>query len=90
MSLPMLLTLIGGGCALVGVYRLLAGPSYTDRLIGLDLLFAVALVFCLLAAWFTGSTLYLDVAIGLGLAGFVATLSWARLVRHRHERGEGL
>lgn len=84
MTLPILLLLVAGGCALVGVYRLLAGPSHTDRLVGLDLLFAVALVFCLLAAWVSGRTLYLDVAIGLGLAGFVATLAWARLVQRQH------
>jgi len=85
MTLPMFLVLIAGGCALVGVYRLLAGPSHTDRLVGLDLLFAMALIFCLLAAWVSGRTLYLDVAIALGLAGFVATLAWARLVQRKRE-----
>lgn len=85
MTLPMSLVIVAGGCALVGVYRLLAGPSHTDRLVGLDLLFAVALVFCLLAAWVSGRTLYLDVAIGLGLAGFVATLAWAHLVQRKRE-----
>lgn len=80
MTLPMFLALIAGGCALIGVHRLLIGPTHTDRLVGLDLLFAVALVFCLIAAWVSGRTLYLDVAIGLTLAGFVATLAWARLV----------
>lgn len=63
-----------------GVYRLLVGPSRTDRVIGLDLLFAVAIVFSLLAAWASSRTVYLDVAIGLAVVGFIATLSWARLV----------
>jgi multicomponent Na+:H+ antiporter subunit F len=86
MTLPMLFVLTTGVCASVGVYRLVAGPTRTDRLIGLDLLFAVALVFCLLAAWVSDQTVYLDVAIGLALAGFVATLSWARLI---HARTDG-
>lgn len=81
MSLPMLLVLVAGACALIGVYRLLLGPSHSDRLVGMDLLFAIAIVFCLLAAWVSGRSLYLDVAIGLALAGFVATLSWARLIQ---------
>ncbi|TNF54738.1 MAG: cation:proton antiporter, partial [Gammaproteobacteria bacterium] len=70
--------------AALGFYRLLVGPSRTDRVIGLDILFAVAIVFSLLAAWASGRTVYLDVAIGLALVGFVATLAWARLIQ-----GEG-
>lgn len=88
MTLPMLLALGAGGCALIGIYRLLIGPSYTDRLVGLDLLFAMALVFCLLAAWVSGRILYLDVAIGFALAGFIAPLAWARLLQHRHQEDE--
>jgi multicomponent Na+:H+ antiporter subunit F len=70
-----------GLAALPGVYRLLRGPGMTDRVIGLDLLFAVAVVFCLLAAWTSARTVFLDVAIGLALTGFVATLAWARLIQ---------
>jgi len=81
MTLPILFVLTSGVCTLVGVYRLLVGPTRTDRLVGLDLLFALALVLCLLAAWVSGRTVYLDVAMGLALAGFVATLAWARLIR---------
>jgi multicomponent Na+:H+ antiporter subunit F len=70
-----------GLAAFAGFYRLLNGPARTDRVIGLDLLFAVAIVFCLIAAWASGRTVYLDVAIGLALTGIVATLSWARLIQ---------
>lgn len=73
--IPMLLA------AFAGFYRLLVGPTQTDRVIGLDLLFAVAIVLSLLAAWMSHSTVYLDVAIGLALTGFVATLAWARLIQ---------
>ncbi len=70
-----------------GFYRLLVGPTYTDRVIGLDILFAVALFACLMAAGLSAAvgiqsaTVYLDVAIGLSLTGFVATLSWSRLIK---------
>jgi multicomponent Na+:H+ antiporter subunit F len=74
--------------ALVGFFRLLVGPSRTDRVIGLDLLFAVAVVLCLVAAWASASTVYLDVAIGLALTGFVATLAWARLIERGNDDGE--
>ena len=65
----------------MGLYRLLTGPTRTDRVIGLDILFAVAMVSCLIAAWVSARTVYLDVAIGLALAGFVSTLAWARLIQ---------
>jgi multicomponent Na+:H+ antiporter subunit F len=80
MTLLMLCVLVAGVAALIGVYRLLAGPSSTDRVVGLDILFSVAVVLCLIAAWASRRTIYLDVAIGLALVGFVATLAWARLI----------
>lgn len=66
--------------ALVGLYRLLAGPTRADRVIALDLLFAIAVILCICAALMSGSEAFLDVAIGLALAGFIATIAWARLV----------
>jgi multicomponent K+:H+ antiporter subunit F len=81
----MLFAVAAGLSALAGAYRLFVGPSATDRVIGLDLLFAVAIIVCLIAAWTAGSTVYLDVALGLALTGIVATLSWARLIQTQVE-----
>jgi multicomponent Na+:H+ antiporter subunit F len=66
--------------ALAGLYRLLIGPSRADRVIALDLLFAIAVFFCISAASLSGNAAFLDVAIGLAVAGFVATIAWARLI----------
>jgi multicomponent Na+:H+ antiporter subunit F len=74
--------------AMAGFYRLLAGPARADRVIALDLLFAVAVVLCICAALASGSTAFLDVAIGLSLVGFVATIAWARLIDRQVTRGE--
>ncbi len=87
MSLPMLFVLIAGASGLMGFYRLLAGPTATDRVVGLDILFAVAIILSLVASWVSGRTVYLDVAIGLALVGCVATLSWARLIQPDAEGG---
>ena len=73
--------------AMAGFYRLLTGPTDADRVIALDLLFAIAVVLCICAAVTSGSTAFLDVAIGLSLVGFVATIAWARLLdRQMDER----
>jgi len=74
--------------AMVGFYRLLAGPTRADRVIALDLLFAVAVVLSICAALASGSPAFLDVAIGLSLVGFVATIAWARLVDQQVTREE--
>jgi len=86
-NLLWLFVLLAGLAALPGFYRLLRGPARADRVVALDLLFAVAIVLCLCAALASGRTVFLDVAIGLALVGFVATLAWSRLIE-RHGEGE--
>lgn len=81
-----LFVVLAGLAAMPGFHRLLAGPTAADRVVGLDLLFAVAIVLSLLAALASGRTAYLDVAIGLAGVGFVATLAWTRLIRLGKER----
>lgn len=74
---------------LLGALRLFMGPTDADRIIAADILFFCSVAFCALAARMSGRELFLDVAIGLTLIGFVATLAWARLVdigaRERHD-----
>ena len=72
--------------ALAGFYRLLVGPTGADRVIALDLLFAIGIVMCIVAAIYSDSTAFLDVAIGLALVGFVATIAWAQLVERQANR----
>jgi multicomponent Na+:H+ antiporter subunit F len=82
MTLTLFLVL-AGLAAVPGLQRLLVGPTLADRVIGLDLLFAVAILLSLMAALLTQRTVFLDVAIGLAVVGFVATLAWARLIQLR-------
>jgi multicomponent Na+:H+ antiporter subunit F len=65
---------------MAGFYRLLTGPTRADRVIAFDLLFAVAVMLCICASLASDSTAFLDVAIGLSLVGFLATIAWARLI----------
>lgn len=81
MNLLTLFIVAAGVSAIPGLYRLLIGPTQADRVIGLELLFAIGVIFCLLAALKSMNTAYLDVSIGLALTGFVATLSWARFIQ---------
>jgi multicomponent Na+:H+ antiporter subunit F len=65
------------------VWRVIVGPTLPDRILALDMLVAVAIGFIAVIAVKTGFTLYVDIAIALGLVGFLATLAFARFVLQR-------
>ena len=65
------------------IYRIARGPSLPDRILGLDMLVSIGIGYIAVLAIKTGFSLYLDVAIALGLVGFLATVAFARYVHHR-------
>ena len=65
---------------LLTVYRVVAGPTLPDRVLALDMLVAAAIGFIAVIAIKTGFTLYIDIAISLGLVGFLATVAFARFI----------
>ncbi len=73
----------GGLASALAVVRLIAGPTNADRVVALDILLAAAIAICLAASLLTARTVFLDVALGVALTGFVGTIGWARAV----ERG---
>jgi multicomponent Na+:H+ antiporter subunit F len=73
---------------LVTVYRFVVGPTLPDRVLALDLLVTIAIGFLAVIGVRTGFTLYLDIAIALGLVGFLATVAFARFIHSRGPKGE--
>ncbi|MDV6227614.1 cation:proton antiporter [Nitratireductor aquimarinus] len=70
------------------VVRVLVGPSLPDRVLALDMLVTIAIGFIAVIGIRTGFTLYLDIAIALGLVGFLATVAFARFVLSRRYEQE--
>ncbi|MDH6230088.1 multicomponent Na+:H+ antiporter subunit F [Mesorhizobium soli] len=68
---------------LLTVLRVLKGPTLPDRILGLDMLVAVAIGFIAVLGIRTGFSFYVDIAIALGLVGFLATVAFARFVMSR-------
>ncbi|MBB6483144.1 cation:proton antiporter [Rhizobium lusitanum] len=62
------------------VYRVVTGPTLPDRILALDMLVAIAIGFIAVIAIKTGFMLYIDIAISLGLVGFLATVAFARFI----------
>ena len=67
--------------------RLLRGPTLSDRVLALDLINILALGYIAVIAIRTGFSLYLDLAIALGLVGFLSTVALARYVLRRGATG---
>jgi multicomponent Na+:H+ antiporter subunit F len=82
----------GLGCLSLGlllsIVRLILGPTLPDRILALDLITTLALGFVVLVAVLTGFYLYVDIAIALGLVGFLSTVALARYVLRRAEARE--
>jgi len=61
-------------------YRLVAGPRAQDRILGLDTLYVNAMLMLVTFSIRTGSTLYFEAALIIGLLGFVATVALAKFL----------
>ena len=68
---------------LLTVWRVIKGPTLPDRVVALDMLVGIVIGFIALIAIRTGFTLYIDIAISLGLVGFLATVALARFILAR-------
>lgn len=75
-----LLTVLAVLATLLAALRIVRGPRHADRVVALDIFVAAALALCVAASLATHRTVFLDVAMGLALVGFVGTIGWARLL----------
>ncbi len=75
---------------LLTILRVVRGPTLPDRILGLDMLVGIAIGFIAVIGVKTGYTLYIDIAISLGLVGFLATVAFARFILARGKTEEDL
>ncbi|MBW6400333.1 cation transporter [Roseomonas sp. HJA6] len=71
--------LLAVAVALTG-WRMLRGPGIADRAVAMDLLGLLAVSATALAALASGHLALLDVALGLGLVGFVGAVGVAAFI----------
>lgn len=64
----------------VTIVRIVIGPTLPDRILALDMLVAIGIGFIAVMGIKTQYYLYVDIAIALGLVGFLATVAFARFV----------
>ena len=84
--------LISFGLSIVAFFltitRLILGTTLADRILSLDMLVTLGIGFIAIFTLYTGFYAYLDMAIALGLVGFLATVAFARLLMHRGETND--
>jgi multicomponent Na+:H+ antiporter subunit F len=81
---------ICGFCVVVALlaaaWRLLRGPSLADRVVALDMITMLLVVFLVVFALASGVRAYVYAAIGLALIGFLATVAFAHYIERAAER----
>ncbi|KXF78474.1 cation:proton antiporter [Paramesorhizobium deserti] len=64
----------------LAVFRLIRGPRAQDRILAIDTVYVNAMLLLVTLGIRTGSVLYFEAALVIGLLGFVATLALAKFL----------
>lgn len=77
-------------CALVAAtWRLLVGPTLADRVVALDMISVLLVVFLVVFRLVSGVNAYIYVAIGLALISFLATVAFAHYIGRARGDSDG-
>ena len=71
------------GCFLA-IVRLAAGPAAADRAAAVKIISVLVMSFCGVIAVFSGSDIYIDIAIAWCFQAFIATIIFAKYIGGRH------
>ena len=71
-------------------WRMLQGPGIADRAVAMDLLGLLAVAATALVALGGGHLALLDIALGLGLVGFIGAVGVAAFIKRASEPPENL
>jgi len=69
-----------GAALLCATYRLILGPRAQDRILGLDTLYATMMLLFVTFGIRTGTDIYFEAALVIGLLGFVSSVALAKFL----------
>ncbi len=79
LNLALLISFAMVAVALVlGVWRVLHGPSLPDRILALDTLYINSIALIVLFGIYLGTSMYFEAALLIALIGFVSTVAIAK------------
>lgn len=64
----------------LNIYRLIAGPDATDRILALDTMVINAIGLIVLAGIMFGTTMYFEAALLFAMVGFVSTVAFCKFL----------
>ena len=64
----------------IAAWRIMRGPRAQDRVLAMDALYVNGMLLLLILGIGTGRTLYFEIALAIGLLGFVATVALAKFL----------
>ncbi len=70
-------------------WRLLRGPTLADRVVALDLVSSLLIVFLVIFKMVSGVDAYIYVGIGLALISFLATVAFANFIDRTQGGSDG-
>lgn len=62
----------------ISLWRVWRGENIIDRLVSADMLATITLAVIVIVALITRNSMYIDVALGLAVLGFVSTIAFAK------------
>ncbi|HRN83435.1 MAG TPA: monovalent cation/H+ antiporter complex subunit F [Hyphomicrobium sp.] len=68
--------------------RIVRGPTTPDRVVALDMLSLIGAAAAGLAVLVSGSTAFVDIALGVALVGFLAVVAFAGFIERGTIRGD--
>ena len=72
--------LLLGAAMICAVFRLVRGPRAQDRVLGMDTLYLNGMLVAVVFGIRTGSELYFEAALIIGMLGFAATVALAKFL----------
>lgn len=71
-------------CGLFCLWRILAGPTVSDRVVALDIFGILILGFCAILGIPTGRDWYIDIGIAWALQSFISILALGKYLEGKH------
>lgn len=68
------------GAMIAAATRMIRGPRAQDRILGLDAFYVAAMLMLVLIGLRVGSSIYFEVALVIGILGFVGTVALAKFL----------